>query len=316
VPFVLDKATASVYRVDLRTKKAVVVFRWKDAAKGKIKGIPKLMTVGGARDLVIIDDKNIVWRWRPSDEAGHGTPTLIKVAGSAGWGDDLVAVGTFLKLVSQQLYNLYVVDPSESNILVYSAARDGSGFPSAPQPRLAVARDMSKVTDLLIDGDIFVADDGGIVRFVGGKSEGWQIEPPGSASFAPGGDLLLRSAPRYTLIASATDKRTGRLYAWDSANGRVVAFDKARGTFAEQYRLAGGNPAFRDVRGMYVVPGAGPDDPTTLVWATKDAVLSAILEAVPDEPVDGPAASGSPSPSGATGSPIASPKTPKAAPAP
>jgi hypothetical protein len=316
-PFILDKATSSVYRVDPRTKKAVVVYRWKDRAKGKVKGIPKLITTA-ARDLIIVDDKNVVWRWRPSDEAGHGTTTLVRVAGAAGWGDDIAAVGTFLRSATEGLYNLYVVDPSESNILAYSAARDGSGFPSNPQQRLAVARDMTKVTDLLIDGDIFVADNGGIVRFVGGKSEGWQIEAPGTTSFAPQGDLLLRAAPRYTLIASATDKRTGRLYAWDQANGRVIAFDKARGTFLEQYRLAGASTALDDVRGMYVVPGASADVPATLVWSTKVGVMSAILEAVPDLPIDGPGASGSPGPSGGTSaSPKASPKTsPKASRAP
>ncbi len=42
---------------------------------------------------------------------------------------------------------------------------------------------------------------------------------------------------------------------------------------------------------MYVVLGSGPEAPTTLVWATKDTVMSAVLEAVPD---DGPTASGSP----------------------
>jgi hypothetical protein len=308
VPFILDKATASVYRIDVRTKKAVVVFRWKTQAKGKVMGIPKLMTTA-ARDLVVVDDKNVVWRWRPSDELGHGTPSLIKVAGSAGWGDDVVAIGTFLRSVTEGLYNLYVVDPSEQNILSYPAARDGSGFPSNPQQRLAVARDMSKVTDLLIDGDIFVADNGGIVRFVGGKSEGWSVQAPGTTGFAPDGDILLRSAPQYTLIASASDKRTGLLYAWDRANARVVAFDKARGTFVEQYRLAGGSPAFADVRGMYVVPGAIAGAPTTLIWATKDSVMSAILEAVPDPPATGPGASGSPSPSGGpAASPKASPK--------
>jgi len=308
VPFVLDKTTASVYRVDLRTKKAVVVYRWKEKAQGKTKGVPKLITTA-ARDL-----KNVVWRWRPSDALGHGTTTLVKVAGAAGWGDDIAAVGTFVRSATEGLYNLYVVDPSEQNILAYSAARDGSGFPSSPQPRLSVARDLSKVSDLLIDGDIFVADNGAIVRFVGGKSEGWQIQAPGTASFAPQGDLLLRSAPVYTIIASATEKRVGRLYAWDQANARVVAFDKAKGTFLEQYRLAGSNPSLADVRGMYVVPGAAPEDPTTLVWATKVGVLSAILEAVPDEPIDGPAASGSPGPSGAPGgSPAPSQKaTPRA----
>ncbi len=135
---------------------------------------------------------------------------------------------------------------------------------------------MSKVTNLLIDGDIFVADGGTIVRFVGGKSEGWGIQAPGTTGFAQQGDILLRSAPNYTLIASASDKRTGLLYAWDQANGRVVAFDKAKGTFVEQYRLAGGSSAFNDVRGMF-------------------GVMSAILEAVPDLP-SGPAASGLPGP--------------------
>jgi hypothetical protein len=301
VPFIVDRTTASVYRVDLRTKKATVVFRWKTRAKGEIEGVPRLITTGGARDLVIVDNKSVVWRWRPADQTGlQGTTTLIPVVGAPGWGNDVVAVGTFLKLVSQNLYNLYVVDPSAQNILAYSPDSDGSGFHSQAQPKLSVNRDVSHVTDLLIDGDIFVADGGTIARFVGGKSEGWGIQAPGTTGFAPQGDILLRPAPVYTRIASASDKRTGLLYAWDQANGRVVAFDKAKGTFVEQYRLAGGSQAFADVRGMFVVLGPAPGAPTTLIWATKDSVMSAILEAVPDLP-SGPAASGSPGPGASTG---------------
>ncbi len=292
MPFILDKTTATVFRVDLRTKKATAVFR------NKVKGVavPNLISTA-ARDLVLVDSKNAVWRWRPADTKGNGTTTRINVTGSAGWGNDIVAIGTFLRSPSEGLYNLYVVDPSEQNILAYSAARDGSGFPSSPQQRLAVARDVSKVTDLLIDGDIFVVDGGTIVRFVGGKGEGWSVQAPGTRAFAPDGDTLLRPAPKYTLIASASDKRTGRLYAWDQVNGRVVAFDKATGAFLEQYRLAGANPAFGDVRGMAVVLGPAPDAPSTLIWATKDAVLSAVLEAVPD-PASDPGAAGSPGLSG------------------
>jgi hypothetical protein len=231
--------------------------------------------------------------------------TLIPVANSAGWGDDIVAIGTFLKLPSEGLYNLYVVDPSEKNILAYSADRDGSGFHSNAQHRLAVERDVSKITQLLIDGDIFAADGGAIERFVGGKSEGWSTQAPGTASFAPDGDTVLRQPPSYVWIASATDKRTGMLYAWDRVSGRVVAFDKAKGTFVEQYRLAGGSDAWKDVRGMYVVLGQQPGDPATLVWATKDGVMSAVLEAVPD-PIAG--SSASPGPSGESGSAGPSPK--------
>jgi len=158
------------------------------------------------------------------------------------------------------------------------------------------------VTDLLIDGDIFVADGGGIVRFVGGKSEGWTVQPAGFTSDTPDGDTLLRTSPVYSLIASASDKRTGVLYAWDRDNARVVAIDKAKGTFIEQYRLAGANPGWSDVRGMYVVLGAGPEAPSTLIWATKDSVMNAVLERVPDSVAPSPSGSPGPAGSGALGS--------------
>ena len=311
VPFILDKATASVYRVDLRTKKATVVFRAKAHVAAGIEGVPRLITTAG-RDLIIIDEKNVVWRWRPADQSGNGTVTKVKVAGAAGWGDDVTAVGTFLRDKSANLYNFYIVDPSRRNIFYYPPGSDGNGFPSNAQPRLTVDRDVSKITQLLIDGDIFAVDNGSITRFVGGQSEGWQIQAPGTSGFAPSGDTLLRPAPVYSLIASASEKRTGYIYAWDRVSGRVVAYDKAKGTFFKQYRLAGGSLAWQDVRGMYVLLGPTPDAPTTLFWATKDGVLSAILEEVPDQPGTEPGASASPAPSGGTASPKASARASRA----
>jgi hypothetical protein len=289
VPYVLDRTTAAVYRVDLRTKKATVIYRAKNKAAGATEGIPKILTTGG-RDVLIIDAKNVVWRWRAKDAKGGGTTTIVRVAGAAGWGDDVRDVGTFVRDKSAGLYNLYVVDPSERNILAYPPANDGSGFPSNPQPRLAVARDVSKITDLYIDGDIFVVEDGSILRFVGGKSEGWSTEAPA--------DTLLRDAPAYRSIASASDKRTGLIYAWDAVNRRVIALDKAKGTFVEQYRLTGGNPAWADIRGMYVLPSPEQGAPATLVWATKNGVMSAVLEAVPDNAGASPSGSGGPTGSG------------------
>jgi len=298
VPYVLDKATASVYRIDVRTKKATLVYRWKNHAAGAVEGVPRLLATG-ARDLLIIDDKNVVWRWRAKDAKGNGTVVRVPVQGAAGWGDDIVRVGTFLRDRVQGYYNFYVVDPSEQNIRVYFPASDGGGFPSKPQPWLTVPHDVSKVTDIYIDGDVFLADTGTIVRYIAGKSEGWSIQPPGAASFAPDGDTLLRATPNYTLITSASDKRTGLIYGWDANNARVVALDKAKGTFVEQYRLAGGNPAWADVRGMYVILGAEQGAPATLIWATKDGVMAATLEPVPDDA--GATPSGSPGPSGSTG---------------
>ncbi|HEX2756144.1 MAG TPA: hypothetical protein VHM48_11805 [Candidatus Limnocylindrales bacterium] len=302
VPYILDKATNSVYRVDLRTKKATVVFRWKKVVSAGVEGNPRLITTA-ARDLIIIDTKNVVWRWRPADQSGHGTTTKVKVVGAAGWGDDVTAVGTFLRDKRALLYNFYIVDPSRRNIFAYPPGSDGNGYPSNAQPRLTVDRDVSKITELLIDGDIFAVDNGSITRFVRGQSEGWQVQAPGTAAFAPGGDTLLRPAPVYAQIASASEKQTGLIYAWDRVSGRVVAYDKAKGTFVSQYRLAGGSPAWQDVRGMYVVLGATPDAPSTLFWATKDGVMSAVLEGVKDEPIPGPGASGSPRPSGGPSAP-------------
>lgn len=298
VPFILDKATSSVYRIDVRARKATVAFRWKTRAAGAVQGVPKFIATA-VRDLVVVDNKNVVWRWRPADTKGAGTTTRINVEGAPGWGDDIAAIGTFVRNASAGLYNFYVVDPSEQNILAYSPSRDGSGFPSDPQPRLAVNRSMAGVTDLVIDGNIFVADDGTLVRFVGGRSEGWELQPPGATGFAPEGDVLLRPAPRYERIASNTDTRTGIIYAWDRTSSRVVAIDKAKGTFVEQYRLAGGSTAWQDVRGMYLIPGAEAGAPATLVWVTKEALMSAVLEGVPDEPVASPGPSSSSGPAGA-----------------
>ena len=294
MPYVLDKASNTVYRIDLRTKKATPVFKQKTKAAGATEGVPKLLATGG-RDLLIIDDKNTVWRWRAADAKGNGTIRTVKVAGAPGWGDDVVAAGTFLRDATEGLYNLYIVDPSEQNILAYTPARDGSGFPvEPPEPadrrprRLEGERPRDRRRHLRRRRRVARTGSSAARARAGRRSRRATRATPGTATRS------CAQAPDYAHIASASDKRTGVLYAWDKNNGRVVAYDKAKGTFIEQYRLAGGSPAWDDVRGMYVVLGSGPEAPSTLVWATKDGVMSAVLEAVPDA---APGASGSPNPS-------------------
>ena len=292
VPFVMDAATKSVYRIDFRTNTATAVFREGTKALGGVEAAPKLMALGASRDLLVVDTANVLWRWRPADGEGAGTTTSVRVSNAASWGDDIRAMGTFLRNASAGLYNLYVVDPSEEQIVYYQPAQDGSGFPADPVDRLAVARDMEAVDDLYIDGDIFVTDGGTIVRFVDGRAEGWEADP------LP--DELLRPQPEYRFLSSGSEKRTGVLYAYDPENARVVAIDKAKGSYLAQYRLAGGARGWEDLRGMYVV--LAPDDaPPTLLWATKDGVFSSILDEVPDVPPASP----SPAPSG-SGEPLPS----------
>lgn len=267
-PYVVDPKTASVYRINLTDRTAVAVFREGTGAAGTTEAAPSMITAGGP-DLLILDVKNVLWRWRPADAAGQGTTTRVKVTGSAEWGDDLKAIGTFVRDASAGLYNLYIVDPSEQEILAYTPAADGSGFPAAPSKRLTTPRPVDGVTSLYIDGDIWIADTGRILRVVGGTTEGWQA--------APLPDGLLRSAPAYTAVMSGSERRAGRLYGYDPANARVVAFFKASGEYVEQYRLPGRVNDWSAARGWYVEPGIA-DAPDAIVWITATAVRRAVLE--------------------------------------
>jgi hypothetical protein len=290
-PYVIDAETKTVFRVDTADQVAVAVFRDGTKAAGGTEGEPRFLAVGG-RDLLILDANNVLWRWRPADNKGTGSILQVKVIGAAEWGSDVRGIGTFLRNADAGLYNLYVIDPSAEQILAYSPAQDGSGFPAAATGRLATTRDVSAFSSLYIDGDIFVADDGTILRFYAGKDDGWTAAPPG--------DTLLRPAPAYELITSDTGHRTGLMYAWDRANARVVAIQKVDGSYVGQYRLAGSAKGWDDIRGWYAAAGVAgtPDD---LVWITSSGLHRATLES----PISG--ASPSPSAPGTSPNPSQAP---------
>ncbi|HEX2626447.1 MAG TPA: hypothetical protein VHL56_06040 [Candidatus Limnocylindrales bacterium] len=288
-PFVLDAATKAVYRIDLKNGKATVIFREGNKAAGATQGAPKLLGVGG-RDLLMVDSKNIVWRWRPANSSGKGSISRVRVTGSAEWGDDILAIGTFLRDPESNLYNMYVVDPSAQQVLRYSPAADGSGFPGNPNSWLSSSRDLTGVTSMYIDGDVWIADDGQISRYTGGATGGWSA---GTLS-----DSILRSAPQYKVIGSGSEKRTGTLYGFDPGSDRLVGLSKVNGSFVGQYRLAGGDTGWADLRGFYVEPGLD-QEPDAIVWIDKNGLQRALLQPV--------GALGSPAPS--TGTPTATPGT-------
>jgi hypothetical protein len=261
-------------------------------ARGTTIGEPKLLAVGG-RDLLVLDSRNVLWRWRAADSDGQGTITKVNVQGSTDWGDDIQAMSTFVRIASEGLYNLYIVDPSEEQILAYSPARDGSGFPARPTRWLSTTRQTEDMTELHIDGDLFTIEDGTIMRFVSGKSDGWEPATPG--------DTLLREAPDVSLLTGRGERRTGSVYGYDRRNARVIELSKADGSYIAQYRLAGGIDGWEDIRDIYIHPPAEPDSPTVLVWISSDSVHTTVLEPVPDEPPPSAPPSGSPS-----GSPDAS----------
>ncbi len=285
-PYVLDPATATVYRINLADRTAVAIFREGSKAAGSTEDAPRFLTAGGS-DLLIVDARNVVWRWKPADDTGKGTTTKVSVDGSPEWGDDLLAVGTFLRDAARGLYNFYIVDPSEQEILAYAPAADGNSFPSTPGKRFTTPRPVDGVTSIFIDGDIWIADNGAILRVSGGTTGGWE------AAALP--DLTLRPAPSFIHVTGGPDRRTGKIYGYDPANRRLVAYAKSSGAYVEQYRIAGGGSAWADVRGWYLEPGI-EDAPDAIVWITAtglERTVLAPLTAAPDPTGTGPAASAS-----------------------
>jgi hypothetical protein len=249
--------------------------------------VPLFIATGGP-DLLILDAKNDLWRWRPADTTGRGTIVKVIVHNSSGWGNDVRGIGTFLRSQAQGLYNLYVVDPSQKNILLYTPALDGS-FPASNTGRLATPQDLSTVDSMLIDGDIYVSENGILNRYVDGASQGWKPGDPG--------DEILRAAPKYTLLTTDTARDTGLIYAYDRANERIVAIDKDTGNIIEQYQLAGNDTSWSDLRGIAVVPGAS-GAPAMIYWIDKTRLMSSTLVAVATPgPSASPSPAASPSPS-------------------
>lgn len=155
------------------------------------------------------------------------------------------------------------------------------------------------MTSTYVDGDLFAADGGSLVRFVAGKNEGWDAKDPK--------DTLLRPAPVYSIVASGTARREGEIYGFDLPNARIVALAKVDGAYRAQYRLAGGLKDWDDLRAMYIVPGAG-DAPATLFWMSRDGIHQATLVAVPDV---APGSGASPPPSPGASPANATPKPTK-----
>ena len=77
-PYVLDTLGKTVWRIDLAKKTATPVLKSGQKASGTKVADPKLITTGGP-DVLVLDTKNQLWRWRPLDTKGKGTLVKIRV---------------------------------------------------------------------------------------------------------------------------------------------------------------------------------------------------------------------------------------------
>jgi hypothetical protein len=81
-PYVLDAANKTVWRIDLAKKTATAVLKAGQKASGTTVADPKFITIGGPHVLVL-DSKNVLWRWSLANKQGKGTLAKVNVEGSA-----------------------------------------------------------------------------------------------------------------------------------------------------------------------------------------------------------------------------------------
>jgi hypothetical protein len=292
-PYVLDMGTKTVWRIDLAKKTASPVYKSGQKSESGAKvGDPKLLTVGGP-DVLVLDTKNVLWRWRPIGTAGKGTLVKVNVTGSTTWGTDVQVLGTFVSNFSQAFYKLYVVDPSQENIMVLSPNSDGSGYTTAAVPRLPAAKDVSKITSLLIDGDIYATEAGVVERLI--PTGGWKPATLPDTDIRPTSTYATMVSPN--LGDGSYSKGTGTLYAWDSQNHRVVAFSKNGGKYLAQYVPVSGGVTWNDLQDIDVLPALGTDVPSTMWWVTTNGVYTSLLQDAQPVPTPSASPSSSPTPS-------------------
>ncbi len=299
--YVIDRTAASVVRIDLAARTAKVLFR-KGSGPGKGIGAPTLLAPAG-RDVLILDDAQGLWRWRPADAKGNGTLVRLRLGGTTALGSDILAIAGYVRNPDTGLYFFYAVDPSSKQILRYSPAGDGSGYVGDPSGFLATPTDVSGVKALYIDGDVYILESDGVTRYNTGQASGFALKtPPDDGDVRPGHD--------YRLLAATGSRGQGRLWIWDARHQRVLAFAKADGTYLGQFIVEPGGVGYQDMRGMAVVERPNGQAPV-LVWAAADQIMASPLQPAPEpgvSPSPSPSVSGPASSAKATAKPKATPK--------
>ena len=305
----------TVVRIDNATRASATIIT---AGEGPGQGIapPRLLARGGP-DLLVLDGRGALWRWRPSDTVGNGTLGPIRVAGSEVWDEFVVDVEAFVTNAEQpDLYNLYVAHATSSQILRYEPTADGSGF-SVPAPYfVGDDEDVSAFRQLYIDGDVYAVTSANLLRYFSGARTNFTLdEPPDNEDLRPGHD--------YALMAATGTRGVGLLAVWDLLHARILVYDKSDGTYSEQFIAAPGAAPFDALRGMYLVDRGAARAPI-LVYARPEGIYQVDLAAQQEPtPTPSPSPSAPPSPSirptptGPSPEPTVRPRrTPRATPSP
>ena len=135
--------------------------------------------------------------------------------------------------------NLYLVDQGQNQILKYVAA-EGAWTSSVTYFAPGVNVDLTGVTDIAIDGDVWLSRaDGSVMRFTAGRLAAFNIA---------GLDTPISNA-----AAVYTSEKINNLYIADAGNQRIVQIDKTTGRFARQFKPRGqDHDAFSSLKALAV----------------------------------------------------------------
>jgi hypothetical protein len=271
--YVIDSTVGAVYRVTLDTgaKLPIVTANMPPVSGSGVVGRPKLLAVGGS-DVLILDDANALWRWHPApgDKTGRGSLVKVNIPDSLNWGSDVRSIATVLINADQDQYALFITSPSRKQVLKYSPASDGSGYPtdgmSAYMAGPAGSTDVSAVDDMYVDGHVFLVEWGRILRYDAGYYvPGWSTQPPSGSG-----------SPFYMkLTAQNSAPDVGLFYAYDQTGRRIVAFNKWLGKVSAEYTVATGTGLLQSLTGMFVAAAA--DGGQTIYWTEGGSLMSASL---------------------------------------
>ncbi|HEX7588035.1 MAG TPA: hypothetical protein VF478_06955, partial [Anaerolineae bacterium] len=128
-------------------------------------------------------------------------------------------------LLSNYAGNLYLVDQGRNQILKYVAA-EGAWTSAVTYFAPGVNVDLSGVTDMAIDGDVWLTRaDGSLARFTQGKPN----------------DLPIRDldTPITKSVGVVTSEKINNVYVADAGNQRIIQIDKTSGKFQRQFKPRG-----------------------------------------------------------------------------
>ncbi len=302
-----DGTGKSVWRLDTKRDRAWEIIKTGDGPRnGEGIATPRLLT-SQADDLLIVDARGDLWRWRQYDDKGGGGLARRRIPGEQVWGNDVRDIGTLMISLRTGSYNLYVLDPSLDQILKYAPTLEGNQFLTPTEYLSTPDESVADYLRLYVDSNVYTLTPNDVVKHTSGRPQDLHLEtPPDDGDIRPG--------HQYRLI-DGTGQSGGRLYVYDEKWNRILVFLKSDGSYVDQWSTKGVLPSMADMRGMYVSQpptqkGQSKPPPARVVWATPQGIYrSQLTQALDTVPSATPGSDASPAPEA---TPKPTPKKPKA----